>query len=121
MKKIRRNILEYVGKCSSCVVFPPSQTSQFEPSLHEILVRYQSGLDISKYITTQASRASADMQFSNRVGKVDFLTEVPRFINKVAKDEEKHLSENRINDEKNVDEGLQPNVDNQSQENVNQS
>lgn len=87
MKKIIRHILEYSGKpCRSS--YPPSETSQVEPTLHDLLVRYQNGLDISQFVTTPAVKATAEQQFSNRVGKVDPLTEVPAYINKVFKTEQ---------------------------------
>lgn len=84
--KIRRNILNHKGCRTQCGTFPPSQTSQQEPTLHDILVRYQNGLDISQFITTTAVKASAEQQFANRVGKVDPLTEIPKYIKDVFKD-----------------------------------
>ena len=48
MKKLRRHVLDHQGYAAHCSAFPASQTSQQEPSLHDILVRYQNGLDISQ-------------------------------------------------------------------------
>lgn len=86
MLKIKRNIINGVRHSGGSVVFPCSQTSQQEPSLHDILIRYQNGLDISQFVTTTAVKASAEQQFANRVGKVDPLTEIPRYIDDVFKD-----------------------------------
>lgn len=66
--------------------FPASKTSQVEPSLRELLVAYQKGENIDKYISS-AVKASADLQFKNRVGKVDPLTEIPDFIRQVEQEE----------------------------------
>lgn len=66
--------------------FPASKTSQVEPSLHELLVAYQKGENIDKYISS-AVKASADLQFKNRVGKVDPLTEIPDYIRQVEQEE----------------------------------
>ena len=106
--KIKRNILEHRGG-KITASFPPSQTSQQEPSLHEILVRYQNGLDISNFVTTQASKATADMQFSNRVGKTDFLTEIPQHIKKVAVAErKKEVPQNQSPEQKEVPQNQPP-------------
>lgn len=60
--------------------YPPSQTNQREPSLRELLVKYQRGEDISDYITVYAEKATAEQQFKNRVGKVDPLTEFESIV-----------------------------------------
>lgn len=60
--------------------YPPSQTNQREPSLRELLVKYQRGEDISDYITLTAEKATAEQQFQNRVGKVDPLTEIESLV-----------------------------------------
>ena len=116
--RIRRNILNHKGCRTQCGAFPKSQTSQQEPSLHDILVRYQNGLDISQFVTTTAVKASAEQQFANRVGKVDPLTEVPKYIKDVFKgvpqlDENGNPVENLVNDnEKKVDD-VHTNVENE--------
>lgn len=116
MKKLRRHILDHQGYVSHCGAFPPSQTSQQEPSLHDILVRYQNGLDISQFITTTAVKATAEQQFANRVGKVDPLTEIPKYIKDVFKDipqldENGNPVENRVNDDEKKVEDVQTNVE----------
>lgn len=83
MKTIKRHILNHSGYRLCGKAYPASETSQQEPSLHDLLVRYQNGLDISNYITQTAVKATAEQQFANRVGKVDPLTEVPEYINRV--------------------------------------
>jgi len=60
--------------------YPPTQTNQREPSLRELLVKYQRGEDISDYITMSAEKATAEQQFKNRVGKVDPLTELETIV-----------------------------------------
>lgn len=117
MKKLRRHVLDHQGYAAHCSAFPASQTSQQEPSLHDILVRYQNGLDISQFITTTAVKASAEQQFANRVGKVDPLTEVPKYIKDVFKDipqldENGNPVENRVNDDGKKVEDVQTNVQN---------
>lgn len=64
-----------------CLIYPESQTSQLEPSLHELLVKYSHGEDISSYISS-APQATAEMQFQNRIGKVDYLTEMETYVKK---------------------------------------
>lgn len=79
---IRRN-KRYVGICfNDTVKFPPSQTSQDEPNLREILVAYSRGQDVSEYIRKPAAQASAEQQFTNRIGKVDYLTEMSDYVKK---------------------------------------
>ena len=113
MKKIVRHILEWSGKpCRSS--YPPSETSQVEPTLHDLLVRYQNGLDISQFVTTPAVKASAEQQFANRVGKVDPLTEIPNHINKVFKVEQ--VPEIDVNGNKKKVENVQQNVENKQEE-----
>lgn len=118
MLKIKRNIINGVRHCGGSVSFPASQTSQQEPSLHDILVRYQNGLDISQFVTTTAVKASAEQQFANRVGKVDPLTEVPKYIKEVFKDipqldENGNPVENSINDNEKKVVDVQTNVENE--------
>lgn len=72
--------------------FPASKTSQVEPSLHELLVAYQKGENIDKYISS-AVKASADLQFKNRVGKVDPLTEIPDYIRQVEQEEQMQIEQ----------------------------
>lgn len=87
MLKIKRNVINGFPRLKNVENFPPSATSQQEPSLYDLLVRYQNGLDISNYVTTTAVRATAQQQFTNRVGKVDFLTEIPDYIKSVQREE----------------------------------
>lgn len=56
------------------------QTSQLEPNLHDILVAYQHGEDVSEYIRIPAVKATAEQQFTNRIGKVDPLTEIHDYV-----------------------------------------
>lgn len=77
---IRRN-KRYAGiRYNDTVKYPPSQTSQDEPNLRDILVAYSRGQDVSEYIRKPAAKATAEQQFTNRIGKVDFLTEIPDYI-----------------------------------------
>lgn len=77
---IRRN-RKYVGiRYNDTVKYPPSQTSQDEPNLHEILVAYSRGQDVSQYLRKPASQATAEQQFTNRIGKVDYLTEMSDYV-----------------------------------------
>lgn len=114
---IRRKVLN-TSFCSSNVEYPASETTQNEPTLHDILVRYQNGLDVSQYIHEKAAQATADLQFMNKLGKVDPLTEIPAHIRKLAAREEADLknkvADNSLNDnEKKVDD-VQANVVDQS-------
>lgn len=56
------------------------ETSQLEPNLHDILVAFQQGKDVSQFVTMPAAKATAEQQFKNRVGKVDPLTEFSEFV-----------------------------------------
>lgn len=124
MKKVlKRHILNHKGYTAVCgVPFPPSATSQQEPSLYDLLVRYQNGLDISNYVTTTAVKATAQQQFTNRIGKVDFLTEIPEYIKSVQReenftppvlDENGEPVKNRVNDSEKKVENIQTNVQNE--------
>lgn len=124
MKKVlKRHILEHKGyTLTGGEPFPPSATSQQEPSLYDLLVRYQNGLDISSYVTTTAVKATAQQQFTNRIGKVDFLTEIPEYIKSVQREEnftppvlnEKgEPIENAVNDDSKKVENVQTNVQNE--------
>lgn len=62
--------------------YPPSQTNQREPSLRELLVKYQRGEDISDYVTVSAEKATAEQQFQNKFAKVDPLTEIEDYVKK---------------------------------------
>lgn len=77
---IRRN-RKYAGiQFNDTVKYPPSQTSQEEPNLHEILVAYSRGQDVSQYLRKPAAQATAEQQFTNRIGKVDYLTEMSDYV-----------------------------------------
>lgn len=77
---IRRN-KRYTGiRYNDVVQFSPSQTSQDEPNLHEILVAYSRGEDVSQYVRKPAAQATAEQQFTNRIGKVDYLTEMSDYV-----------------------------------------
>lgn len=77
---IRRN-KRYTGiRYNDTVKFSPSQTSQNEPNLHEILVAYSRGEDVSQYLRKPAAQATAEQQFTNRIGKVDYLTEMSDYV-----------------------------------------
>lgn len=56
------------------------ETSQLEPNLHDILVAFQQGKDVSQFIAMPAVKATAEQQFKNRVGKVDPLTEFSEIV-----------------------------------------
>lgn len=60
--------------------YSPCETTQLEPNLRELLVKYQQGLDITDHVYLPAAKATADVQFKNRVAKVDPLTEIPQYI-----------------------------------------
>lgn len=78
---IRRN-KRYTGiRYNDTVKYSPSQTSQDEPNLREILVAYSRGQDVSQYIRKPAAQATAEQQFTNRIGKVDYLTEMSDYVN----------------------------------------
>lgn len=100
MLKLRRNKYNRVCKHQGGN-FPPSQTTQQEPSLYDLLVRYQNGLDISSYVTTNAVSATANQWFTNRVGKTDFLTEIPEYITEVKRQEE--VSKSKVDGTKKFD------------------
>lgn len=77
---IRRN-KRYAGiRFNDTVKYSPSQTSQDEPNLHDILVAYSRGQDVSEYIRKPAAKATAEQQFTNRIGKVDYLTEMSDYV-----------------------------------------
>lgn len=77
---IRRN-KRYTGiRYNDTVNYPTSRTSQDEPNLHEILVAYSRGEDVSQYIRKPAAQATAEQQFTNRIGKVDYLTEMSDYV-----------------------------------------
>lgn len=78
---IRRN-RRYSGVALRNVnpLYPASQTNQREPSLRELLIKYQRGEDISDYITISADKATAEQQFKNRFAKVDPLTEIESYV-----------------------------------------
>lgn len=77
---IRRNRKYAVMHCPLHVEYSPCETSQLEPNLRELLIKYQQGMDISDHIILPAAKATADQQFRNRVAKVDPLTEIPEYI-----------------------------------------
>lgn len=78
---IRRN-RRYAGIVDrDLTIYPPSQTSQLEPNLREILVAYSRGEDISDYIRMPAAKATAEQQFTNRIARVDPLTELQDYVN----------------------------------------
>lgn len=62
------------------LLYSPCETTQLEPNLRELLVKYQQGLDITDHVYLPAAKATADVQFKNRVAKVDPLTEIPQYI-----------------------------------------
>lgn len=101
---IRRNRRYNIQHNHPFEPFPPSETSQLEPNLHDILVAYSNGQDVSEYIRMPASKATAEQQFTNRIGKVDPLTEISDYVkaevNKanhmVAADNEKELREKSV-------------------------
>ena len=62
-------------------IYPPSQTSQLEPNLRDILVAYSRGEDVSDYIRMPAVKATAEQQFTNRIARVDPLTELQDYVN----------------------------------------
>lgn len=78
---IRRN-KRYIGVNSrnASVIYTQCQTSQLEPNLREILVKYSRGEDVSDYIRMPATKATAEQQFTNRIGKVDPLTEMQDYV-----------------------------------------
>lgn len=78
---IRRNI-KYTGVAArpSNPVYPQSQTTQDEPSLRDILIRYQRGENISDYVHEPSQRATAEQQFKNKFAKVDPLTEIEHYV-----------------------------------------
>lgn len=77
---IRRNI-KYAGiRYNDFIKYPPSQTSQDEPNLHDILVAYSRGDDVTQYLRKPATQATAEQQFTNRIGKVDYLTEMSDYV-----------------------------------------
>lgn len=79
---IRRN-RQYRGlRLNDVVKFPPSRTSQDEPNLRDILVAYSRGQDVSQYFRVPAVKATAEQQFTNRIGKVDYLTEMSDYVRK---------------------------------------
>lgn len=77
---IRRN-KRYTGiRYNDTVKYSPSQTSQDEPNLRDILVAYSRGQDVSEYVRKPAAQATAEQQFTNRLGKVDYLTEMSDYV-----------------------------------------
>lgn len=78
---IRRN-KRYTGVTArtSNPVYPKSQTTQDEPSLRDILIRYQRGENISDYVHEPAQKATAEQQFKNKFAKVDPLTEIETYV-----------------------------------------
>lgn len=78
---IRRN-RHYTGVTARNAnpVYPKSETTQDEPNLRDILIRYQRGENISDFIHEPAHRATADQQFKNKFAKVDPLTEIESYV-----------------------------------------
>lgn len=77
---IRRNRKYSVTHRFEIIDYSPCETSQLEPNLRELLIKYQQGMDITDYVTLPAAKATAEVQFQNRVAKVDPLTEIPAYI-----------------------------------------
>ena len=78
---IRRNKrYNGVNSRNASVNYTQCQTSQLEPNLREILVKYSRGEDVSDYIRMPATKATAEQQFTNRLGKVDPLTEMQDYV-----------------------------------------
>lgn len=89
---IRRN-KRYTGiRYNDTVNYTPSQTSQAEPNLRDILVAYSRGQDVSQYIRKPAAQATAEQQFTNRIGKVDYLTEMSDFVQQQVEKANKAVS-----------------------------
>lgn len=89
-------------------VYPPSETNQREPSLRELLVKYQRGEDISDFVSLPAEKATAEQQFKNRFAKVDPLTEIEQYVKKeVNKANEMVETEHRTRSKK-LNENLTP-------------
>lgn len=88
---IRRNNRYVVSHDREKVIYPTSETSQLEPSLHDILVAYSRGEDVSQFIRMPASKATAEQQFMNKVGKVDFLTETEQYVKQAVKNANKAI------------------------------
>lgn len=86
--------------------YSPSQTSQVEPNLHEILVAYQRGEDISQFVTLSAAKATAEQQFKNRLGKVDPLTEFSDYIKSESKKANDMVRSDKANSKKPLEEDL---------------
>lgn len=114
---IRRN-KRYVGiPFNDTVKFPPSQTSQDEPNLREILVAYSRGQDVSEYIRKPAALATADQQFSNRIGKVDYLTEMSDYVKQqvVKANDAVNKDKSRFSTKKQIQEQQQEHQEQQSE------
>lgn len=77
---IRRNNHYTVTHRTLKIEYSPCETSQLEPNLRELLIKYQQGLDITDHVYLPAAKATAEVQFKNRVAKVDPLTEIPDYI-----------------------------------------
>lgn len=77
---IRRNRHYTVIHRFENIDYSTCETSQLEPNLRELLVKYQQGMDITDHITLPATKATAEVQFKNRIAKVDPLTEIPAYI-----------------------------------------
>lgn len=82
---IRRNKRYVVSHDRETLVYPTSETSQLEPSLHDILVAYSRGEDVSQFIRLPAAKATAEQQFLNKLGKMDFLTETEQYVKQSVK------------------------------------
>lgn len=92
---IRRNCRYTVIHNREKVVYPSSETSQMEPSLHDILVAYSRGDDVSEFIRMPASKATAEQQFMNKIGKVDFLTESEQYVKNAVKQANNAVKEDK--------------------------
>lgn len=77
---LRRNNRYTVTHRTLNIEYSPCETSQLEPNLRELLIKYQQGLDITDHVYLPAAKATAEVQFKNRVAKVDPLTEIPDYI-----------------------------------------
>lgn len=74
-------------------------TVQDNPSLEQLLIMYQNGKDIDGFIRQPATNRppNAPINFDDKVGKVDFLTETEAYIKKEAKKAQEMLDKDKQN------------------------
>lgn len=109
--------MSYRRQLSSECDFDPTQTQQTYPTINDILVKFKRGEDLSDLVYNAADVPSMPAaQFSNRMFKVDPLTERQDYIKKQLTELEIKRRNVQRQQEQSKEEQKQSVTDNQSEE-----